>query len=343
MMTYERAKFVLDSVRHHDWIKDPELVNHENSCDVSILIPCYNCEQYIESCITSICEQNIRYSYEVIVVNDGSTDNTLAILSRLSNRYKSIVLINQQNMGLARARNTLLNNAHGEYIFFVDADDLVPDGAINILLDTASAKLTDMVVGPYQEIPRNNIVRRRMSNRYSVPGHAWGKLIKRSLFNQVRFIPDYIFEDTLLHFVIFPMLTDICFIDDVVYLYRINKNGLNLSSQKNYSGLDSVLILEPMLQLRKRLSIEPDYDFTRFFINQLGPMTYRRIRHYPREIQKASFVFCSSLYKEYFKHNKGNSALSDFVYRQGFFNIYIANCVILIVAEKIKHLIENLM
>lgn len=95
---------------------------------LSIIIPVYNVEKYIEKCILSCCNQNLdTLDYEIIIVNDGSPDKSLEIASRLEQLYSNIVIISQTNQGLSAARNKGLNSAKGEYVWFVDSDDWVKE------------------------------------------------------------------------------------------------------------------------------------------------------------------------------------------------------------------------
>lgn len=103
---------------------------------LSIIIPIYNVEQYIEKCILSCERQNIEKSdYEIICINDGSTDRSEEIVKALKNNYNNIVALSQKNKGVSCARNLGLEKARGEYIWFVDGDDFVQE---NVLSDIKS-------------------------------------------------------------------------------------------------------------------------------------------------------------------------------------------------------------
>ncbi len=93
--------------------------------DLSIIIPTYNNEQYIARCLDSVLSQAQSEKFEIIVVNDGSTDGTAQVLSQYRIKYPNIVLIEQSNHGVSAARNRGINAAHGKYITFIDSDDMV--------------------------------------------------------------------------------------------------------------------------------------------------------------------------------------------------------------------------
>lgn len=103
---------------------------------LSIIIPVYNVEKYVEKCIRSCENQDIpKEDYEVIVVNDGSPDGSLAIVERVAKEYPNIKVISQENQGLSGARNTGLAAAQGEYIWFVDSDDWIEENCLKGLIE----------------------------------------------------------------------------------------------------------------------------------------------------------------------------------------------------------------
>ena len=102
---------------------------------LSIIIPVYNVELYIEKCLRSCAEQDIpAEKYEIIVINDGSKDNSLQIITKVIADYSNIILINKPNGGVSSARNAGLNIAKGEYVWFVDSDDWIASNCLYRLL-----------------------------------------------------------------------------------------------------------------------------------------------------------------------------------------------------------------
>lgn len=118
---------------------------------LSIIIPVYNVEQYIEKCIRSCENQNVdKKLYELIVVNDGSPDSSLAIVENLASQYPNISIISQTNQGLSAARNSGLLKANGDYVWFVDSDDWIEKNclmSIFLCLD----KLYDLIQIEYRK------------------------------------------------------------------------------------------------------------------------------------------------------------------------------------------------
>ena len=113
---------------------------------LSVLIPMYNVADYIEKCLSSLLSQRIdEQDYEIIIVNDGSTDNSLEIAESISNKHKNITIYSQENKGAIFTRNKMLKLAKGDYLYFVDADDYVVCNSLAPVLDFAVSNKMDIV------------------------------------------------------------------------------------------------------------------------------------------------------------------------------------------------------
>lgn len=110
-----------------------------NKILLSIIIPVYNVEKYIHRCLTSCCRQSDASldEYEIIVINDGTPDNSMDIVKAYVNKYSNIKIVNQENCGLSAARNVGLKVATGKYIWFVDSDDWLYDNAVSSIIEKA--------------------------------------------------------------------------------------------------------------------------------------------------------------------------------------------------------------
>lgn len=107
-----------------------------NHYKVSVIVPVYNVQEYLEKCLLSIINQDFE-SFEIIIINDGSTDNSSEILAKHIFRKENVKIFHQENSGLSSARNLGLKNAKGEYIYFVDSDDYIAPKALKILYEAA--------------------------------------------------------------------------------------------------------------------------------------------------------------------------------------------------------------
>lgn len=120
---------------------------------LSIVVPVYNVEQYVRKCILSIINQvdDLFKEIEVIIVNDGTKDNSVEQIQDLVDKYDNIALVNQQNQGLSVARNYGMNKAVGDYVWFVDSDDWISADALKVLLPYLDGK-NDIVSFAYTKV-----------------------------------------------------------------------------------------------------------------------------------------------------------------------------------------------
>lgn len=229
---------------------------------VSILVAAYNCEKTILPCLESIAEQSYQ-DVEVIVVDDGSTDQTGSICKTFSEHDPRFRVIHQPNDGLSAARNTGLQAAKGEYITFVDADDLMmPDAVEKLISKTEDG--AELVVGSYVEFRgryRNNVVHPNRTWRAEdfVSGFQeidaflnfnWGKLYSREIIqrNGLYFDSGLAWgEDHAFNLAYLKNICHVTEISELVYRYRLggvassvryypNKAQLNLALMKYYES-----------------------------------------------------------------------------------------------------------
>lgn len=118
---------------------------------ISVVIPIYNQEKYLGKCIRSVLNQTFQ-DFEIILVNDGSMDNSLRICQRYAKKDSRIFIIDKQNAGLAQARKDGVLKAKGEYICFLDSDDYLASDALELLYGLAQEHKVDMVVGNYNQV-----------------------------------------------------------------------------------------------------------------------------------------------------------------------------------------------
>ena len=209
--------------------------------DLTIGIPVYNAELHIARCIDSIMHADGIASYEVIIVNDGSTDNTQFIINKYSKKYKQIRIINTKNEGAFRARDRIISEARGEWIGFVDADDTIERQMYNHMLKIAHCdKNIDIVVCAFNKVnsATGQILEKKMDfygNRIldftvcpddrglllGVNPAYWNKIFKRNAILH-RLNLDYsprIMEDYLFSASVFPFIRGVAFVKRPLYNY----------------------------------------------------------------------------------------------------------------------------
>lgn len=275
----------------------------DENIDLSIIVPAYNSSDYIEECISSVLKQKTSYNYELIVINDGSKDNTLEKIN-LFKKNKNLKIINQENKGFSGARNRGIDEAKGKYIMFLDSDDLLCENSIEKLIKTANEKKADIVQGSYYTFDKNgnkfykDIPPTEEDREISVPGFPWGKVYKGELFEKVRFPLNFWYEDTIVNYLLARLSNKYVAISDYVYGYRINEKGITFTSKKSKKVLDTYWIIEEMIDLSKDIGLKIDdsiYDMTIF---QLSNLLYRRIHFLDEETIKNTFILACYLMKD---------------------------------------------
>ena len=132
---------------------------------VSIVIPVYNVEQYLPETLNSLVRQTYR-NIEIICVDDGSTDSSVAMIQQYMQKDKRIVLLQQANLYAGIARNTGMAQAKGDYIIFLDSDDVFEKNMIRTLVKTMLKQKTDMVIFNYNTFSRSLLLKKRMKMAY---------------------------------------------------------------------------------------------------------------------------------------------------------------------------------
>ena len=122
---------------------------------ISIMIPVYNAERYLERCLESVLSQTYS-NIEIVMVNDGSTDSSGEICNRYAESDDRIKVFHKTNEGVAATRNYLLSKVNGDYLMFVDSDDTIPNDAVSVMYERMVRDGSDMAVGRYLQIDELN-------------------------------------------------------------------------------------------------------------------------------------------------------------------------------------------
>lgn len=251
--------------------------------DVSVVIPVYNCEEYIEKCVESIQHQNYAKlnKIQVILINDGSTDNSLKICNQIKNHIKdlSIEIITEKNSGVSSARNKGIKAAKGKYIMFLDADDYISENTISGLVDFFDSHYEEieLVTYPRYEVDTKKQTVKQMK-RYTdcfeetriydiekefqslVP--TLNVIVKNLYDNNVLFDESLFFhEDTLYTTEIIMRNKKIGYVKDAIYYYRIyDGNTVNTKSNPLFSFEQYMSFFEKLVEKYKK----PDGSIPRY-------------------------------------------------------------------------------
>lgn len=233
---------------------------------ISIIIPVYNVEKYIFECLDSLKNQTYK-DLQVIVVDDGSTDNSLNIVNKFADSFKEFLVLRQANKGVSEARNLAFSYVKGEYVLYVDSDDFLDYTMIEKMYSTAKKNDSDICICGYhlyykENDKRNNIGVYDLNEneiytnepiidlmmKHKLQGQLWNKMFKTNLLRKInfKFEPGRYIQD------IFPVFKAICnskiisYVNKPLYYYRqiesstVHKKNLKLANDY-YFAMSSIL------------------------------------------------------------------------------------------------------
>lgn len=228
---------------------------------ISVIVPVYNVEKYICRCVDSILMQTCT-EYELILVDDGSPDRSGEICEEYARKDSRIIVIHKENGGLSSARNAGIDKARGEYLCFVDGDDVIHPDTLKILLRALKNNDADIAIGNFgrfyddtelyfemikksEEMKRYSGVQilEKLYDKKSAARYvsACGKLIRRTLFENIRFPEGRLFEDEFTTYLLYYKSKKITVLEEQLYYYYVNVNGItqNLTLQKWFDEYDA--------------------------------------------------------------------------------------------------------
>lgn len=221
-------------------------MNRQNNPLVSVIVPVYNVEQYLDECLNSIRQQTYE-NLEIIVVEDCSTDKSLEVLSKHLNDQRIKLIRHEKNSGLSAARNTGIDAAKGDYIMFVDSDDHIHNNLIQLCLDNTSKKELDFIVFDFQsfydgdkidnKLNKNKKYESKLFNQseYLKYHHfAWLKFLRADILknNILRFPVGYYYEDWPFHWELAFNNYRILHLSAPLYYYRLRSGSITSSGDQ---------------------------------------------------------------------------------------------------------------
>ena len=246
----------------------------ENQALISVIIPIYNVEAYLRECIDSVINQTYK-NFEIILVDDGSTDSSGKICDEYVEKYDRITVIHQKNSGLSVARNTGLSEANGDYIYFLDSDDYIDEATLEKLLKIAKKNNSDIVffdavsfadTGDFTV--KQNYIRKchyetasgyevfckmTLNNEY----HSAVPLlfIKKDflLKSKIKFIPDILYEDMIFTYQLFCIASIVSQCIEALYHRRYRKNSIMTSSKSKKHFTSFIAVFNHNLTFTKKI------------------------------------------------------------------------------------------
>lgn len=247
--------------------------------EVSVIVPVYNVEKYLEKCLNSLVNQTLE-NIEIIIVNDGTKDNSEEIIKKFMDKYPNkIIYLKKENGGLSDARNFGIPYAKGEYIAFLDSDDYVEKNIYKEMYDLAKKENSDMVECDFiWEYP--NKIREDIGQVYNgkkemlekVRVVAWNKLIKRSILEktQIQFPKGLRYEDVEFTYKLIPHLNKVSFLKKpyIHYIQRENSisNSQNERTKEIFTVLDNVIDYYKKNNFYDEYKDELEYIYARYLL-----------------------------------------------------------------------------
>ena len=277
---------------------------------VSIIVPVYNVEKYLEKCLKTILRQTYD-NIEIILINDGSTDKSKQICEKFAKKDSRIVLINQENKGVSYARNVGIKKARGKYITFVDSDDWVENEFIETLYNNIKEEQVDVVRCQYYkntDTEQVSVEEQSFSKSYSskeikkeiIPDLITGKrmayiyllLIKKEIVNKVNKFNEklYVMEDTSFYIDLLFTVKNIKIIDEKLYHHYQNSNSLILSPINIERNMKNILevnkYMREILAKHKEEKFIKILDIHHFVIIINHILKFYRAKYSNKDIEK---------------------------------------------------------
>lgn len=274
---------------------------------ISIIIPVYNPGEYLKVCLDTIIHQTYS-NFEVLAINDGSTDYSYKLLKEYASKDERIRVFYQENQGPAAARNLGLEQATGDYVTFIDADDYVTSNYLERLVTEIQSSGAEIAISDYYryddktnllhyhlfdddyqvlELTPDEVLRKLQELVITMIG---GKLVQTDLFNRVRFRVGHGYEDTFTVQKLYLQATKIVYVKENLYCYRLTNDSVMDSDLTLTKIADLLTAIEENvldlafsgrdIQLPKNMYITYLYEFSRYFEDRemLDHPLYRKIQ-----------------------------------------------------------------
>ena len=286
---------------------------------LSVVVPVYNVEKYLDKCLDSLVKQDVD-DYEIIVVNDGTKDNSQKIIDKYVSKYPFVKSYIKENGGLSDARNYGIKRASGKYLTFLDSDDYIEKDTYKNMLDIALKGDLDLVVSdleyvwedsskePFVKEGINKVSDDDLKNLFLSPLFSWNKLYKKELFDKLKcqYPIGLWYEDIPVTLKFFSSINSVGYYKQPSYHY-LQRSSSILGSSYNDKMYDIFTIFENVIDDFKSRNVyekyysELEYLFIEHFL-VYGAFRFLRTDHY-KELMPKAFKFVGEYFPD-FKKNK---------------------------------------
>ena len=240
-----------------------------SECVVTIAIPVYNVESYVEKSLLSAINQNVSENYEILIVDDCGSDSSMDIINRLiaENQKSNCVfriVKHEKNMGLGEARNTAIREASGKYLFFLDSDDWIVEDCLTMLYNTMAQENADVVMGSvdcydYRVIEGDYAGLKALLGGINLHIQAWNKLFRLDFLRAHNIYTTHkIMEDSIFDLLVRLNAKKLCLVSSATYVYNKRENSILTSIFRKVSSDESIDVYCDIVKKTKAI-IEDKY------------------------------------------------------------------------------------
>ncbi len=297
--TYENAMEYLQSISPNPNSSCIAKNHIDSLVDVHIIVPAYNTEKFIKKCIDSIVIPQKNISYQLTIINDGSTDSTATILEEY-NKIPEVEVITQNNQGHSGARNAGLKKIKGKYICFVDSDDFISWDALEKMYSVGKESDADIVISNvYRVDTKGKITGTLRMNEKNYNGYPCSKLFKAECFEEICFPEKFWFEDSIVKQIIAARVKNVVAVEDFMYYYTQNPNGITSVSREKLKSIDSLYITLALHTDREKLGIPISQEYYEYIL-LMSYLSYIRVSDLEDKIAKSVFLIYCRFVKQTF-------------------------------------------
>ena len=229
--------------------------------DISVIVPVYNTENFLDRCVQSILNQTFN-NFELILIDDGSTDNSLQIIKKYENEDERVKGFFNENRGPALTRNFGIEKARADYVMFIDSDDYIDENYLQNYFNAVKKSGDDLVIGGYKRVIGDKTkfalkLKNDEFSKYVVTGPVCRIISKKFLNDKnIRFLDTNSSEDVYFNLMIYNKTDKISIIDDVGYNYFYNKNSLSNTVHKGFKKDIKIVQLLDLINVKESYNLE---------------------------------------------------------------------------------------
>ena len=280
---------------------------------LSILVPVYNVEHYLERCVRSIENQDIsKNDYEVLLINDGSTDNSLSVANNLAEEFSNVVVYSKANEGLSATRNFGIDHAQGKYIMHVDSDDFLVEDTIGKILEIAeknqlelcffNAKTTQGTIQKKQPFPCYQVFTGEYALLHGMQvGSVWKNIYSHDFLKKTGlcFFGNIAHQDVEYNYRLYPLVKKMMFTDVCVYVYNIDSESITRTNnirKKEKNINDDLVVVSNISQFANSANISP--ELRNLLVRKMNSTLVSILYNFLKKESVFSFSFCKKVLQD---------------------------------------------